>query len=117
MRDPKIGKFDGNNYDLTRRELRQTRKEIQKDLGLTKSEAKAQIKEVKNHIKTGDLGEYLNQLGDDMKGAIGLHLTTKMEKLTPKADIDELIQDVKSLDISSVNRKEAFMAVLSLEEE
>ncbi len=105
---PKIGRFDGNNYDLTRKELRKARKEIQENLGLSKSEAKAQMKEVKNHIKMGDLGEYLDKLGDDMKGAMGLHLTPKMEKVSPKADIDELIQDVKSLDIATVDRKEAF---------
>ena len=73
--------FNGNDYGITKKEWRAIKKELKAadkkndnyDL------SKADFKEIKTHIATGDLGAYLDRVGSDMRRDLGLALTGKVD--------------------------------------
>lgn len=73
--------FNSNDYGITRKEFKQFKNEMQlKDLQNDKIElTKQDYKEVKEHIKNGDLGKYLDNVSEEMRNAMGLSLKGKVD--------------------------------------
>lgn len=73
--------FNSNDYGITRKEWQAIKKELKAaDKKNDNYElSKADLKEIKAHIKAGDLGEYLDKVGNEMKRDLGLALTGKVD--------------------------------------
>lgn len=98
--------FNSNNYGITRREWKDFKKELKAtdkandNFKLTKSD----YKDMKVAIKNGDLGAYLDKASDDLKVAMGLSLTGKVdgtENLTLASNIVN-VTDIKNADKAKV---------------
>ena len=98
--------FNSNNYGITRREWKDFKKELKAtdkandNFKLTKSD----YKDIKVAIKNGDLGAYLDKASDDLKVAMGLSLTGKVdgtENLTLASNIVN-VTDIKNADKAKV---------------
>ena len=98
--------FNSNNYGITRREWKDFKKELKAtdkandNFKLTKSD----YKDMKVAIKNGDLGAYLPKASDDLKVAMGLSLTGKVdgtENLTLASNIVN-VTDIKNADKAKV---------------
>lgn len=98
--------FNSNNYGITRREWKDFKKELKAadkandNFKLTKSD----YKDMKVAIKNGDLGAYLDKASDDLKLAMGLSLTGKVdgtENLTLASNIVN-VTDIKNADKAKV---------------
>ena len=99
--------IDKNGYGINRQEFNQLKK------GNTKPEAKPEAKNdnidfrknnitnSKQAIETGNFDAHLDQIGEDMKGILGLHLTGKVdgtegvEKAQTIAEITEIVKNVE----------------------
>ena len=55
---------------------------------------KADYKEIKAHIKAGDLGAYMDKLSDDMRSALGLSLTKKVDGSEDMLSMLKIVSDV-----------------------
>ena len=98
--------FNSNNYGITRREWKDFKKELKAadkandNFKLTKSD----YKDMKVAIKNGDLGAYLDKASDDLKLAMGLSLTGKVdgtENLTLASNIVN-VTDIKNANKAKV---------------
>lgn len=98
--------FNSNNYGITRREWKDFKKELKAidkandNFKLTKSD----YKDMKVAIKNGDLGAYLDKASDELKVAMGLSLTGKVdgtENLTLASNIVN-VTDIKNADKAKV---------------
>lgn len=73
--------FDNNDYGITRKEFREFKREMKKldresdAIELTRKD----YKEIKAHIKNGDLGAYMENVGEEMRAAMGLKLSNKVD--------------------------------------
>lgn len=85
--------INGNDYGIDRKEWKQLKKELkteakQGNIDLTRTD----IKDIKKAIKTGDLGAHLDQVGKDMQGVLGLHLTSKVDGTEAIANAQEVAE-------------------------
>jgi len=94
--------INGNDYGIDRKEWKQLKKELKAEAKQGNIDLKrADVKELKNAIKTGDLGAHLDQVGKDMQGIMGLHLTGKVDgteavaRAQEVAEITAIIDNVK----------------------
>lgn len=58
---------------------------------------KADYKEIKAHIKAGDLGAYMDKISDDMRNALGLSLKGKVD------DLDEAQRIAKGVKLENAD--------------
>ena len=73
--------FNGNDYGITRKEWKAFKKELK---SIDKKDdsfelTKADYKEIKAHIKTGDLGAYMDTKSAEIRNAMGLSLSGKVD--------------------------------------
>lgn len=93
-----------NNYGIDQKELQQLKQEAQNaNIDFNKDgKVDAQDQKVlQQAIETNTLGTFLDQLGNDIKGVMGLHLTNKVdgaEKLAQAQTIEEINQIVTEMD-------------------
>ena len=98
--------FNSNNYGITRREWKDFKKELKAadkandNFKLTKSD----YKDMKVAIKNGDLGAYLDKASDDLKLAMGLSLTGKVDGTEDLAQASNIanVTDIKNADKAKV---------------
>ncbi|MBQ8167788.1 hypothetical protein IJZ97_00005, partial [bacterium] len=70
----------GNEYGISRKEFRELKRDLKAEAKKQNIDfSRADMKELKSAIKTGDLGAHLDQVGKDMQGLMGLHLTGKVD--------------------------------------
>ncbi len=81
------------NRSITNQDYKDVKKDLKQNEQIKFSE-----KEPANNVKSGDLGEYLDNAGLEMKQALGLSLSTKAAKTDTIQNVDEvksLAQNVK----------------------
>lgn len=77
----RIRKFDSNKYGVTKEEFKEFKREM-KQLDKLDDSFKMtgkDYKEIKTHIKKGDLGAYMANIGEEMRTAMGLTLSGKVD--------------------------------------
>ena len=91
--------FNSNDYGITRQEWKAIKKELKTaDKKNDNYElSKKDIKEIKSNIKTGDLGNYLDNVSNEMKRDLGLALTGKVDGTE---DIKAAQQIVNQVDLA-----------------
>ncbi len=94
-----------NNYGIDQKELQQLKQEAQKANIDFNQDGKVDAKDqqlLQEAIQSNNLGAFLDQLGNDIKGVMGLHLTNKVdgaEKLAQAQTIEELQHMVDSMNL------------------
>lgn len=81
------------NRNITNQDYKDVKKDLKQN-----EQIKFSGKEPANNVKSGDLGEYLDNTGLEMKQALGLSLSTKAAKTDTTQNVDEakaLAQNVK----------------------
>ena len=94
--------IDKNDYGINRQEWRQFKRDLKSEVKNGNIDLKTKdVNNLKKAIETGNLGAHLDQIGEDMKGILGLHLTGKVdgtegvEKAQTVAEITEILNNVK----------------------
>lgn len=94
--------IDKNDYGINRQEWRQFKRDLKSEVKNGNIDLKTKdVNNLKKAIETGNLGAHLDQIGEDMKGILGLHLTGKVdgtegvEKAQTEAEITEILKNVK----------------------
>lgn len=118
--------FNSNNYGITKQEWKSFKKEMKAaDKANDNYElSRSDYKEMKVAIKNGDLGAYLDKASDDLKLAMGLSLTGKVDGTEDLAQATNLVNvtDIKNADKAKVidyikranfNRMEKGMATVT----
>ena len=93
-----------NNYGIDQKELQQLKQEAQKANIDFNQDGKVDAKDqqlLQEAIQSNNLGAFLDQLGNDIKGVMGLHLTNKVdgaERLAQAQTIAEINQIVSEME-------------------
>ena len=93
-----------NNYGIDQKELQRLKQEAQNaniDFNKDGKVDEQDQKVLQQAIETNSLGTFLDQLGNDIKGVMGLHLTNKVdgaEKLAQAQTIAEINQIVSEME-------------------
>ena len=88
--------FNNNDYGITRKEWRAIKKELKSadkaddSFKLSKSD----YKDMKASIKAGNLGDYLDKYGANIRNAMGLSLTSKVDGTEDVKAAQQIVNDV-----------------------
>lgn len=130
--------FKANEYGIDKKELKSLKKELAGvDFNGDGKVDHKDAKELKEVIKNGDLGAYLDRVGNDIQGVMGLHLTGKVDgteamakaktiaeleaivdemQLDPNTDKAKVVSYIKMANIARIEKEqqdyEAFMTKL-----
>ena len=87
----------GNEYGISRREFRDLKKDLKAEAKKQNIDfSRADMKELKRAIKNNSLGAHLDQVGKDMQGIMGLHLTGKVDG-TEAAVNAQKVKDIQAI--------------------
>ena len=94
--------FKANEYGIDKKELKSLKKETANvDFNGDGKVDHKDTKELKEAIKNGDLGAYLDRVGNDIQGVMGLHLTGKvdgteaMAKAKTIAELEAIVDEMQ----------------------
>lgn len=89
--------FNNNDYGITRKEWHAIKKELK---AADKADdsfklSRSDYKDMKASIKAGNLGDYLDKYGTNIRNAMGLSLTGKVDGTEDVKAAQQIVNDVK----------------------
>ena len=89
--------FGNNDYGITRKEWRAIKKDLKSADKADNSFqlSKADYKDMKASIKAGNLGDYLDKYGTNIRNAMGLSLTGKVDGTEDIKALQQVVNDIE----------------------